>query len=103
MSINGSQILEPSPNALELISKIAGVDAEMARNVLTALAKNGYVIAPLEPTNSMFDAYIRALKQPAKDHKVIIENVGKARKRWKAMALAGMQVAFSRESGLEST
>ena len=44
-----------------------------------------------------------ALKQPPHSHKTVIENIGKAKKRWKAMAIAGAAVTFSTEGELSGT
>lgn len=89
------EIIEQPAHAKSLIVGAGGVTAETAERILVALAKAGYVVAPLEPTNSMLEAYIAALGMPASNYRSVIWNVGKARRRWKAMAAAGMKIAFS--------
>lgn len=90
------EIIEEPPCAAEIAAAAGGITTDTARDIFRALVKAGFIVAPLEPTNSMFDAYIGALQQPAVNYKSVVANVGKARKRWKAMATAGMAVAFSR-------
>lgn len=89
-------IMDDPPNAVELMCRAAPLTDDQARDVLRALVKGGWIIAPLEPANPMFEAYIEALGQPATTHRAVLHNIGKARKRWKAMAMAGMKIAFSR-------
>lgn len=89
------EIIAQPPSALRVIALSIGVEIEDARQVVRALAKAGFVIAPMEPTNSMFGAYMDALKSPPVRYETVIANVGKARKRWKAMAQAGVAVVFS--------
>lgn len=89
------EIIAQPPSALRIIALSIGIEIEEARLIVRALAKAGFVVAPLEPTNSMFSAYMDALNSPPTRHETVIRNVGKARKRWKAMAQAGVAVAFS--------
>lgn len=89
------QIVCEVSSAVELMMSAVPISPGTARAVLRALAKGGYTVAPIEPTNSMFGAYIGALNNPAITTQTLIANVGKARRRWKAMALAGMKVTFS--------
>ena len=89
------EIIQQPPCATQVMAGTGLVTRDEARMVLKTLAQNGFFVAPLEPTNSMFEAYIGALNAPSKVHKTIIAHIGKARKRWKAMANAGLKVAFS--------
>ena len=89
------EIIAQPHSALRVIALSIGIEIEEARVIVRALAKAGFVVAPMEPTNSMFVAYMEALAMPSKRHETIIQNVGKARKRWKAMAQAGLAVTFS--------
>lgn len=93
--MKGPEILAKPPCAIDVFAKATGIEYGVVRIGLVALAKAGYVIAPLEPTNSMFSAYMTALRPTAKNPDTIIRNIGKARHRWRAMAAAGMKVSFS--------
>lgn len=89
------EIIEQPPCAKDVMTETGIVSRDGAHAILVALAKAGFVIAPLEPTNAMFEAYMTALGRPAKTRETIITNIGKARQRWKAMAQMGMKVTFS--------
>jgi hypothetical protein len=91
------EIIAQPPSALRVIALSIGIELHEAREIVRALAKAGFIVAPMEPTNSMFGAYMEALNRPATSHETIIRNVGKARLRWKAMAKAGLAVAFSKQ------
>ena len=93
-----TEIIARPPCATELVATTGDVSRDVAREILRALIKAGFAVVPMEPTNSMFEAYMTALKQPPHSHKTVIENIGKARKRWKAMAIAGVAVTFSTEN-----
>lgn len=88
------EIIALPPSALRVIALSVGIEMEAAREIVRALAKAGYVVAPMEPTNSMFAAYLEALNMPPTRHETAIRSIGKARKRWKAMAQAGLAVTF---------
>ena len=92
------EIIASPPCVTEVMAHAGCISEGHAYKILIGLAKAGFVVAPLEPTNSMFDAYMLALNMPAKTRKTIIANIGKARQRWKAMAKAGMKVAFSKQA-----
>ena len=89
------EILNQPPAAKEVMAAAIGITLDDAHAILVALAKAGFVIAPLEPTNAMFAAYMEALSAKATRRDTIIANIGKARRRWKAMAECGMKIAFS--------
>lgn len=42
----------------------------------------------------MLGAYVSALGAPSKHYSVVIHNIGKARRRWAAMAAAGTKLAL---------
>lgn len=88
-------IAQPS-SAIQIVAAALGISRDEAKVAILSLVKAGFVVAPMEPTNSMFAAYIEALGQPTKRHETAIRNIGKARRRWKAMAQAGVAVAVSR-------
>ena len=92
------EIIAEPPSALRVIALSIGIELDEARAIVRALAKAGFVVAPMEPTNSMFGAYMEALRMPPKRFETVIRNVGKARLRWKAMAKAGIAVAFSEQA-----
>ena len=89
------QIIAMPHSALRVIALSVGIEIDDARRIVKALAKAGFVVAPMEPTNSMFAAYVEALGAPSRRHTTVIQNLGKARKRWRAMATAGLAVVFS--------
>lgn len=91
------EIISQLPSPLKVIAESIGISSGEARTVILALIRSGFVLAPLEPTNSMFSAYIEALQNPTRRHQTAIRNIAKARKRWKAMAQAGLAVALSRK------
>jgi hypothetical protein len=83
-------------SAIDVLAEEIGCDRQRAREVLQGLVNAGFVIAPREPSNPMLDAYMRALgTRPSRHRSVIMNNIGKARKRWQAMALAGTRVALT--------
>lgn len=81
--------------AIDVLREAANLTQHDARAALRALVKAGYVVAPREPTNSMLDAYMHALRSQPSTTRSCILNVAKARKRWLAMGGAGTQVAMS--------
>jgi hypothetical protein len=90
------------------MAAIAGVDHARAHEMLAQLVKAGFAIAPREPSDGMLGAYIAALGQPSRHYHVIIHNIGKARRRWAAMAAAGTKLALTRpeqetSNGTETT
>lgn len=84
----------PEP-ALAVVSDALGLKTTDARRLLKKLAKAGWVVVPREPTNAMLFAYISAYGRPPTKASTVIHGIGKARKRWKAMAGAGMRLAMS--------
>lgn len=89
------EIIAQVPCAIDVFARATGVDHKLVRSGLIALARAGFVVAPREPTNSMFDAYLRALRTLPTNPSTVVRNIGKARLRWKAMAEAGMKIALS--------
>jgi hypothetical protein len=88
----------PMPEAaINIVCRACDVGSATALDALRALISAGYVVAPREPTDGMLAAYIEALGQPTRNHETCIRNIGKARKRWQAMACAGTCVALSRK------
>lgn len=94
------EIIAQPPCALRVMSEAGGLSDEQSQAIMLALVRAGFAVVPREPTNSMFDAYIAALQKPSRFHKTIIQHIGKARKRWKAMVDVGQQVAFSRRADI---
>jgi hypothetical protein len=88
-------IHDSPPPAAAVISEIIGCDQKVANKALLALVKAGYVIAPREPTNAMFEAYLSSYGACASTPNSIVIAIGKARKRWKAMALSGTRMVLS--------
>jgi hypothetical protein len=89
-------IYDHARSAVPVMAEIAGVDHDRAHEMLVGLVKAGFVIAPREPSDGMLGAYVAALGKPSKHFSVIIHNLGKARRRWAAMAGVGTRMALSR-------
>jgi hypothetical protein len=85
----------PTP-AITVLADALNISEKDALTALTALVRAGYVIAPRLPTNAMLSAYLRAYGTPATTIRSCIIGIGKARKRWAAMAAKGTQMALSR-------
>ena len=91
------EIIAEMPCAAEVAASTGLVTPDQAREIFKALVKAGFIVAPLEPVNVMFDAYMTALQSPPQTRESMLQNVGKARRRWKAMATVGMKVVFSKQ------
>lgn len=93
------QIYErPARSARDVLAEALNITAAQATDGLIALLRAGFYIGPIEPTNSMLEAYLSAMKPAPKRTLSILNAIGKARRRWKAMAEAGNRVAMSRFS-----
>ena len=90
------EIVNDTPCAADVAASTGLVSPEDARQIFRALLDAGFIIAPFEPANAMFEAYMMALNNPPITRKTMLQNVGKARRRWKAMATAGFSIAMSR-------
>lgn len=84
----------PEP-AIAVMARAAGVTHEEARNLLIALVRAGYFVAPRQPINAMLDAYLNSYGTPPSTTHSAITGIGKARKRWAAMGTAGTKMALS--------
>lgn len=87
--------ITPAPLVL---AEALGLTFDQAIAGLRALSKEGYAIAPRIPTNSMLAAYCYAYGSPPQRVEGVMVQLGKARKRWRAMAAAGTRVALSRRA-----
>lgn len=96
--LSENPVLDKVPTAVEILVDQVGMTKEEARAVLGAVVRGGYVIAPREPTNVMFLAYMDSYGQRARTPQTVITNMGKARCRWKAMGEAGTKTALSYHS-----
>ncbi len=85
----------PDKAALDIVANAISCDIKTARNVMSALVKGGYFIAPRNPTNHMLEAYIRSYGPLPTNPATMLTAVGKARKRWQAMGSAGTAMALS--------
>ncbi len=85
---------KPAP-ALIIMAETLNISVQDARKALQALAKAGYYVAPQEPTNAMLEAYMRSFGHLPKNPQTYLNNVSKARKRWRAMGAKGMALALS--------
>jgi len=86
----------PAPKpAAGVVADVLGISQEQAVSVLRALVRAGYVVAPRVPTDPMLSAYMACLNSPPSNHRTVLTNITKARKRWAAMGLAGTKVALS--------
>ena len=81
--------------ASDVVARTIDITPRQARKALVALVRAGYVIAPREPSNAMLDAYIRSYGAVSMRPSGIITGIGKARKRWSAMATQGVKIALS--------
>jgi hypothetical protein len=77
-----------------VLSEELGITVEEAGNIITALIKNGYGVAPVNPTNGMLAGYLEALTPPV-GHEQVMTAIGKARVRWQAMLHHGCKMAMS--------
>lgn len=88
-------IYDPPEPATTVVARAGGLSADAARDVLKALAKAGYFVAPRDPINSMLDAYLNAYGRVPTTTSSVIVGIGKARKRWKAMGEVGTRMALA--------
>lgn len=89
------QIFSRPPSAITVLGEALGISREEARLALQKVVASGYYIAPREPSNSMFHAYLTSYGMTAKTRGSIIVGIAKARKRWHAMGSAGTRLALS--------
>src|SRR5690349_204670 len=93
--ITEAQIFERPTPAIVVLAESLRISHHAAREALQALVEAGYVVAPRLPTNAMLNAYLEAYgTEPTRVQSCII-GIGKARKRWAAMADKGTQMALS--------
>lgn len=78
-----------------LVDAGLGLSPRDAKRCLIALTKAGFFIGPREPTNSMLEAYLKAVLPGPVSPGSILNAIAKARLRWKAMAQEATQVAIS--------
>ena len=90
-----NQVYEQVRSAVDIVAETSGLDAEKSQDILRALVKGGYYIAPREPTNAMLLGYIESYGELPINPRTIITAIGKARKRWKAMGELGTGMALS--------
>lgn len=88
-------VLDESEPAVTVLARQLGISHRQAREALRALVKAGYVIGPREPTNAMLLAYITSYGQVPVNPATTITAVGKARRRWQAMADKATAMALS--------
>jgi hypothetical protein len=88
-------VLDEPESAPKVLAEALGITPRQAREGLRALVKAGYVIGPREPTNAMLLAYITSYGQVPVNPATTITAVGKARRRWQAMAEQATAVALS--------
>lgn len=93
------QIYENAASAVEILMVELGISQDAAKGALVALFKANIIVAPLEPTNSMLSAYLEAVRPPPRTRHSILSGVAKARRRWRAMGIAGNKVAVSASAG----
>lgn len=79
-------VFDEPESAVAVVARETGETAERAREILRALVKAGYVIGPREPTNAMLHAYITSYGEIPSNPASTITAIGKARRRWQAMA-----------------
>jgi hypothetical protein len=94
MKRSDNHVYDPPFPAAMLLAQAANISPQKAVSILRDIVKAGWVIAPRHPTNAMLAAYMEALTPPV-SHRTAIVNVGKAKKRWAAMGIAGTKVALS--------
>lgn len=93
------EILEQPRSLIDAILDTDLIQTEEGvKRLLRTIIESGYFIVPQEPTNVMFEAYMTALNSPPSNRENVLINLGKARKRFKAMALAGTKIALSNKS-----
>lgn len=85
---------EHPPCAAEVLADAIGITPAEARLGFIALFRAGYCVAPQEPTNAMLDAYLGAIPPKPERTEKVIAAIGKARRRWRAMALEGNKIAM---------
>lgn len=96
--VNGPRVdlFDTSPSAAQVLADHLKIDHDVALEALRALVKAGWYLGPREPTNAMLVAYLEAVGRPPVKRDTILNALAKARKRWKAMALAATRAALSR-------
>lgn len=90
-----NQVFDELKPAVEILSNHLGITKKEAQEALITLVKEGYFLGPREPTNSMLAAYIRSYGEIPRNPETVITAVGKAKRRWKAMAAEGTAMALS--------
>ena len=88
-------VLDEPEAASAVLARALGVTPSRARDGLRALVAAGYVIGPREPTNAMLLAYITSYGEVPVNPASTITAVGKARRRWRAMADKATAMALS--------
>ena len=92
----------PSPPcAIDLVAAAAGCSQKQAKAALISLARNGFVVAPMLPTDAMLAAYIDAYDPCIRKTFSVVRGIAKARVRWAAMSKEGMKVAMSHRRSLQ--
>ncbi len=86
----------PEQSAIDVLVQETGCTTEAALETLRALVRGGWVIAPREPSNAMLEAYMASYGQKPTQTSSTITALGKARRRWLAMASTGTAMALSR-------
>ena len=88
-------LLDEVEPAIHILAKSLGITQSKAREALRDLVKAGYVVGPREPTNAMLLAYITSYGQLPVNPATTITAIGKARRRWQAMADRATAMALS--------
>lgn len=91
-----AEVYGTPPCATDILAAALGIDHDAARTGLIALIKSGFFIGPREPTNSMLVAYMEAIYPAPSTPSSSAQAVGNARRRWRAMAIAGTAIAMSK-------
>lgn len=87
-------ILDVPRSPVTILVEQLGVSEYSARQAIISILKEGWCLAPVEPSNSMLVAYAEALSPPQRLGQ-IASSFGKARRRWRAMALEANKLALS--------
>jgi hypothetical protein len=88
-------VLDEPEAAASVLARNLGITPARAREALRSLVAAGYVIGPREPTNAMLLAYITSYGEVPVNPSSVITAVGKARRRWRAMADKATAMALS--------
>lgn len=94
-NVNEFPVYDVPDTLMKILVEEVGLDHEKAVEALRALIKGGWAVCPIEPTNSMILAYMKALGTPPKRRETILFNTKKCKKRWQAMVQEGLNFAFS--------